>query len=208
MSADEFFYGAVSDDKVERDVPGTSLEAAHLLASVRDTDYQRSAPALGQRPVSQGSIVVAAAHAETLARLVKCHEWREHHIERTCWQTRSRRWLVDAEAVGHESLVRVVGAEAQRVADEDRQVDRATAAPGLPHEWLAAELAADRRIDGDPAGARQLRESPEITVHASRSRAGRSRGYGGAPLPLLAPEQCPVRGFAVLSQVGSVLGSG
>jgi len=43
-----------------------------------------------------------------------------------------------------------------------------------------------------------------MPAHASGGHSCHRPGYGGAPYPLLAPELCPVRGFAVLSQVVSL----
>lgn len=71
----------VANHGIERNIPGLGFEMSRFLYFVCESKHERATPAWVPTAKCKGAIVIAAAHAESVAAFVKSEEWCDHHIK-------------------------------------------------------------------------------------------------------------------------------
>lgn len=72
---------AFSDHCIKSNIPSINADRFTLLNIMRNAYQQGPMPATMTKPVTEGAIIKATAHANARATAVECHQWNQHHVQ-------------------------------------------------------------------------------------------------------------------------------
>lgn len=187
----------VSNDRIQRHVPGLGFELWDTLKLVGDADEFRSSPASLRLQMMKPAVIEARAAAESRTAAVDRDERHKHQVEfpnGDAWRLVSI-GLKDAERIRSQPRVRVEAHELHAVVttmSDCRQVDAAAAALRQCDDVGKIHLTSLTDVYGHTTARTQQAQAIHHSRQADRDRRLLRIGNGASQRPHLASQLIPI----------------